>query len=176
MAVSALPPRGYRCHEFAGQVIALEWADARSAAWVELLMQAHPACEAETLPDAVFRLHSEDGEAQLTVFAGVECLYRGDEPARGLHTLLEAMMAHWRRACRHGLLLQCRTAFAHGHGLLLAGPSGAGKSTLSAWLCRQGLGYHGDELVYASEDRWQGWARALVLKGDWAGRFPVWPP
>lgn len=164
---------GVRCLEFGGHVIALEWADAAAGAWVSLLTDAHPSAPA-SLPTKVFRLHTGTSGPQLTVFSDHACIYRGDVPADGLHSLMEAMMNHWVRASCGGLMLHAGLVSREGRGLMLPGPSGSGKSSLIAWLTQRGWAYHGDELVFVSSDgsAWQGFARPLCLKGDWRSLFP----
>jgi len=126
------------------------------------------------VPVAVYRLHSDPVEPGLTVFGGIDCLYRGD-PAGGVHAVMDAMMQVWTRSCREGLMLHAALMSKRGRGLMLGGVSGAGKSSLAAWFIRQGWTYHGDDQMYAdARDRhWEGFVRPLCFKGDWASVFPA---
>jgi hypothetical protein len=88
---------------------------------------------------------------------------------------MEAMMQVWTRSCRDGLMLHAALVSKRGQGVMIGGVSGAGKSSLAAWFIRQGWTYHGDEQMFAdaSDRHWEGFARPLCFKGDWASLFPA---
>lgn len=164
---------GYRCLAFAGQVVALEWADALAGRWLRQLVQSHPQFQ-PALPSAVFRAHTGSGGSTFTVFQNTTCLYRGDCPGSGLQALLDALMRHCIRSCHNGLMLHAGLVSKQGTGCLIAGVSGAGKSTLVAWLLDQGWHYHGDELTHVDLEgsAFEGFARSLCVKGDDRSSLP----
>jgi len=175
--------KGWRLAALGGNSVALEWADPAAGLWVQRLLGCHPFAAA-CVPAAVYRLHTDPIERGLTAFCGVDCLYRGSDPAGGAHAVMEAMMELWTRSCRDGLMLHAALMSRRGPGpgrgrgpaqsLMIGGVSGAGKSSLAAWLIRQGWTYHGDEQMYADagDRHWEGFARPLCFKGDWASIFP----
>jgi hypothetical protein len=154
--------------------VALEWSDSTAGLWVQRLLGCHPSAAA-CIPVAVYRLHTDPVARGLTVFAGANCLYRASDPAGGANTVMESMMQVWTRSCRDGLILHAALMSKRGRGLMIGGVSGAGKSSLAAWFIQQGWTYHGDDQMYAeaSDRHWEGFARPLCFKGDWASMFPA---
>ncbi len=166
--------KGWQLAALGGNSVALEWGDPAAGLWVRRLLGCHP-CAAACVPVSVYRLHTDPVARGLTVFGGVDCLYRGSDPAGGAHAVMEAMMHVWTRSCRDGLMLHAALMSKRGRGLMIGGVSGAGKSSLAAWFIRQGWTYHGDEQMYAdaSDRHWEGFVRPLCFKGDWASMFPA---